>query len=94
MTTALYAAGYGSSSRGRRHGLAGPDSEDVTVEAPWPRASVYTIASSPLGRMLIAATTSAPPILPTPINKLQQEMIREFPFATRRRDDAPMALAT
>jgi len=67
----------------------------------------YTIADSPLGRMLIAATDkgicsiqfaqrspdNSPDneimmrILSAVDEQLQQGLMREFPFATRRRDD-------
>jgi AraC family transcriptional regulator of adaptative response/methylated-DNA-[protein]-cysteine methyltransferase len=53
----------------------------------------YTIASSPLGRMLIAATDKGICAVQFADSDqdLQQGLMREFPFATRRRDDAAMA---
>src|SRR5258707_736855 len=53
----------------------------------------YTIATSPLGRMLIAATDKGICAIQFADDdeQLQQGLMREFPFATRRRDDAAMA---
>jgi AraC family transcriptional regulator of adaptative response/methylated-DNA-[protein]-cysteine methyltransferase len=53
----------------------------------------YTIADSPLGRMLIAATDKGICAIQFADSdqQLQQGLIREFPFATRRRDDNAMA---
>src|SRR5260370_9611002 len=53
----------------------------------------YTIATSPLGRMLIAATDEGICAIQFADNdeQLQQGLMREFPFAARRRDDAAMA---
>jgi len=110
VTTALYAAGYGSSSRlyERTATQLGMTPEKYRRGAV---AAVvrYTIASSPLGRMLIAATDKGICAIQF-ANKsadrsagrssdrstendaqLQQGLMREFPFATRRRDDAAMS---
>ena len=53
----------------------------------------YTIANSPLGRMLIAATDKGICAIQfaNSDQQLQQGLIREFPFAVRRRDDAAMS---
>ena len=102
VTTALYAAGYGSSSRlyERTATQLGMTPEKYRRGAV---AAVvrYTIASSPLGRMLIAATDKgicAIQFADKSADKsadndqqLQQGLIREFPFAVRRRDDAAMS---
>jgi len=94
VTTALYAAGYGSSSRlyERTATQLGMTPEKYRRGAV---AAVvrYTIASSPLGRMLIAATDKGICAIQFADNdaQLQQGLMREFPFATRRRDDAAMA---
>jgi AraC family transcriptional regulator, regulatory protein of adaptative response / methylated-DNA-[protein]-cysteine methyltransferase len=94
VTTALYAAGYGSSSRlyERTATQLGMTPEKYRRGAV---ASVvrYTIASSPLGRMLIAATDKGICAIQfaNSDQQLQQGLIREFPFAVRRRDDAAMA---
>jgi AraC family transcriptional regulator, regulatory protein of adaptative response / methylated-DNA-[protein]-cysteine methyltransferase len=93
VTTALYAAGYGSSSRlyERTATQLGMTPEKYRRGAI---AAVvrYTIANSPLGRMLIAATDKGICSIQFADNddQLQQGLMREFPFATRRRDDAAM----
>ena len=94
VTTALYAAGYGSSSRlyERTATQLGMTPEKYRRGAV---AAVvrYTISNSPLGRMLVAATDKGICSIQFADNdqKLQQGLMREFPFATRRRDDAAMA---
>jgi AraC family transcriptional regulator of adaptative response/methylated-DNA-[protein]-cysteine methyltransferase len=94
VTTALYAAGYGSSSRlyERTATQLGMTPEKYRRGAV---AAVvrYTIARSPLGRMLIAATEKGICSIKFADNddQLQQGLMREFPFATRRRDDDAMA---
>jgi len=94
VTTALYAAGYGSSSRlyERTATQLGMTPEKYRRGAV---AAVvrYTIASSPLGRMLIAATDKGICAIQfaDSDHQLQQGLIREFPFAVRRRDDASMS---
>ena len=95
VTTALYAAGYGSSSRlyERTAAQLGMTPEKYRRGAV---AAVvrYTIAPSPLGRMLIAATDKgicAIQFAGLRRTQLQQGLMREFPFATRRRDDAALA---
>jgi AraC family transcriptional regulator, regulatory protein of adaptative response / methylated-DNA-[protein]-cysteine methyltransferase len=94
VTTALYAAGYGSSSRlyERTATQLGMTPEKYRRGAV---AAVvrYTIADSPLGRMLVAATDKGICSIQFADHddQLQQGLMREFPFATRRRDDAAMA---
>jgi AraC family transcriptional regulator, regulatory protein of adaptative response / methylated-DNA-[protein]-cysteine methyltransferase len=94
VTTALYAAGYGSSSRlyERTAAQLGMTPEKYRRGAV---AAVvrYTIANSPLGRMLIAATDKGICAIQFADSdqQLQQGLIREFPFAVRRRDDPTMA---
>jgi len=94
VTTALYAAGYGSSSRlyERTASQLGMTPEKYRRGAV---AAVirYTIADSPLGRMLIAATDKGICAIQfaNSDHELQQGLMREFPFATRRRDDAALA---
>jgi len=93
VTTALYDAGYGSSSRlyERTATQLGMTPEKYRRGAV---AAVvrYTIAKSPLGRMLIAATDKGICSIQFADSdeQLLQGLIREFPFATRRRDDAAM----
>ncbi len=93
VTTALYAAGYGSSSRlyertATQLGMT-PDKYRRGAVAAFIR---YTIANSPLGRMLIAATDKGICAIQFADSdeQLQQGLMREFPFATRRRDDLAM----
>jgi AraC family transcriptional regulator of adaptative response/methylated-DNA-[protein]-cysteine methyltransferase len=94
VTTALYAAGYGSSSRlyERTATQLGMTPEKYRRGAV---AAVvrYTIADSTLGRMLIAATDKGICSIQFADSdeQLQQGLIREFPFATRRLDDDAMA---
>jgi AraC family transcriptional regulator, regulatory protein of adaptative response / methylated-DNA-[protein]-cysteine methyltransferase len=94
VTTSLYAAGYGSSSRlyERTAGQLGMTPEKYRRGAV---AAVvrYTIADSPLGRMLIAATDKGICAIQFADSdqELQQGLMREFPFATRRRDDEAMS---
>jgi AraC family transcriptional regulator of adaptative response/methylated-DNA-[protein]-cysteine methyltransferase len=94
VTTALYAAGYGSSSRlyERTATQLGMTPEKYRRGAV---AAVvrFTFASSPLGRMLIAATDKGICAIQFAGSdqELQQGLMREFPFAVRRRDDAALA---
>jgi AraC family transcriptional regulator of adaptative response/methylated-DNA-[protein]-cysteine methyltransferase len=99
VTTALYAAGYGSSSRlyertATQLGMT-PEKYRRGAVAAVVRYTIvrYTIAGSPLGRMLIAATDKGICAIQfgDSDEQLQQGLMREFPFATRRRDDAAMA---
>src|ERR1039457_479519 len=94
VTTALYAAGYGSSSRLYERTAA----QLGMTPAKHRRGAVaavvrYTIAPSPLGRMLIAATDKGICSIQFADNdsQLQQGLMRESPSAARRRDDAAMA---
>ncbi len=94
VTTSLYAAGYGSSSRlyERTATQLGMTPEKYRRGAV---AAVvrFTIAGSPLGRMLIAATDKGICAIQfaDSDDELQQGLMREFPFAVRRRDDAALA---
>jgi AraC family transcriptional regulator of adaptative response/methylated-DNA-[protein]-cysteine methyltransferase len=94
VTTALYAAGYGSSSRLYERTAA----ELGMTPERYRRGAVatvvrYTLASSPLGRMMIAATDKGICAIQFADSdeELQQGLMREFPFATRRRDDEAMS---
>jgi len=94
VTTSLYAAGYGSSSRlyERTATQLGMTPEKYRRGAV---AAVvrFTIADSSLGRMLIAATDKGICAIQFADSdaELQQGLMREFPFATRKRDDAALA---
>src|SRR5215469_4538128 len=90
VTTALYDAGYSSSSRlyertASQLGMT-PDKYRRGAIAATIR---YTLADSPLGRMLIAATDRG--ICAIQFARTDGELIeglkREFPFATRKTDD-------
>ncbi len=94
VTTALYAAGYGSSSRlyertATQLGMT-PEKYRRGAVAAIVR---YTTASSPLGRMLIAATDKGICSIQfaDTDQELQQGLMREFPFAVRKQDDAALA---
>ena len=93
VTTSLYAAGYGSSSRlyERTSAQLGMTPEKYRRGA---MAAVvrFTITSSPLGRMLIAATEKGICSIQfaDTEGELQQGLMREFPFAARKRDDAAL----
>lgn len=94
VTTSLYAAGYGSSSRlyERTASQLGMTPEKYRRGA---MAAVvrFTIAPSPLGQMLIAATDKGICAIQFADSEeeLQQGLMREFPFASRKRDDAALA---
>ena len=104
VTAALYAAGYGSSSRlyertAAQLGMT-PEKYRRGAVAAVVRYTIvgskfvhYTIAGSPLGRMLIAATDKGICAIQFADSdqELQQGLMREFPFATRRRDDEAMS---
>ncbi|HEY1676382.1 MAG TPA: bifunctional DNA-binding transcriptional regulator/O6-methylguanine-DNA methyltransferase Ada [Candidatus Sulfotelmatobacter sp.] len=90
VTRAMYDAGYGSSSRlyertASQLGMT-PDKYRRGAIAATIR---YTLAESPLGRMLIAATDRG--ICAIQFARTDSELIeglkREFPFATRKSDD-------
>jgi len=94
VTTSLYAAGYGSSSRlyERTASQLGMTPEKYRRGA---MAAVvrFTIAPSPLGQMLIAATDKGICAIQFADSEeeLQQGLMREFPFAARKRGDAALA---
>jgi AraC family transcriptional regulator, regulatory protein of adaptative response / methylated-DNA-[protein]-cysteine methyltransferase len=94
VTTSLYAAGYGSTSRlyERTSAQLGMTPEKYRRGAVAAIVN-YTIADSPLGRMMIAATDKGICAISFADSdaQLQQGLMREFPFASRRRDDAAMS---
>src|SRR6201997_1092000 len=90
VTRAMYDAGYGSSSRlyertASQLGMTPDKYRRGAIAA----AIRYTLADSPLGRMLIAATERG--ICAIQFARTDGELIeglkREFPFATRKADD-------
>jgi AraC family transcriptional regulator of adaptative response/methylated-DNA-[protein]-cysteine methyltransferase len=99
VTTALYAAGYGSSSRlyertAAQLGMT-PEKYRRGAVAAVVRYTVFRchLAGSPLGLMLVAATDKGICAIQfgDSERQLQQGLMREFPFAVRRRDDETMA---
>jgi AraC family transcriptional regulator of adaptative response/methylated-DNA-[protein]-cysteine methyltransferase len=90
VTRAMYAAGYGSSSRlyertASQMGMS-PDKYRRGAVATQVR---YTITPSPLGAMLIAATDKGVCAIQFADSEeeLEQGVKHEFPFAFRKRDD-------
>jgi len=93
VTRAMYDAGYSSSSRlyertASQLGMT-PDKYRRGAIAATIR---YTLSDSPLGRMLIAATEKGICTIQcaTTDDELVQGLMREFPFAQRRRDETGM----
>jgi AraC family transcriptional regulator of adaptative response/methylated-DNA-[protein]-cysteine methyltransferase len=98
VTTALYAAGYGSSSRlyertATQLGMTPEKYRRGAIAAVIRYTVVRDTGAASLGRMLIAATDKGICSIQFADNEaqLQQGLMREFPFATRRRDDAAMS---
>src|SRR6202521_5600263 len=104
VTTALYAAGYGSSSRlyertAAQLGMT-PDKYRRGSVASVVRYTIFrdtifrdSAAASSRSRMLIAATDKGICAISfgDSDQQLLQGLMREFPFAVRRRDDAALA---
>ena len=93
VTRAMYDAGYSSSSRlyertASQLGMTPDKYRRGAIAAP----IRYTIADSPLGRMLIAATDKGICTIQfaNTDDELEHGLRHEFPFAVRRRDDASM----
>jgi AraC family transcriptional regulator of adaptative response/methylated-DNA-[protein]-cysteine methyltransferase len=93
VTRALYDAGYSSSSRlyertAAQLGMTPDKYRRGAIAAP----IRYTFADSPLGRMLIAATDKGICTIQFADSdgELEQGLKHEFPFASRRRDDATL----
>ena len=93
VTTALYDAGYSSSSRlyertASQLGMT-PDKYRRGAVAATIR---YTFADSPLGRMLVAATDKGVCAIQfaDTDDEMGEGLKREFPFAVRKRDDESM----
>jgi AraC family transcriptional regulator of adaptative response/methylated-DNA-[protein]-cysteine methyltransferase len=93
VTRSMYDAGYSSSSRlyertASQLGMTPDKYRRGAIAAP----IRYTIADSPMGRMLIAATDKGICAIQfaNSDDELEQGLKHEFPFAIRRRDDAAM----
>jgi AraC family transcriptional regulator, regulatory protein of adaptative response / methylated-DNA-[protein]-cysteine methyltransferase len=93
VTRAIYDAGYSSTSR-----LYSRSTSELGMEpAKYRRGAVatpirYTLAASPLGRILIASTEKGICSIQFADSdeELEQGLKQEFPFAIRRRDDEGM----
>jgi len=93
VTRAMHDAGYSSSSR-----LYSRTASELGMEpAKYRRGAIaapirYTLADSPLGRMLIAATEKGICSIQFADSdeELEQSLRQEFPFAVRRRNDADL----
>lgn len=90
VTRAMYDAGYGSSSRlyertASQLGMTPDKYRRGAISTP----IRYTLAQSPLGHMLIAATDKGICAIQFggSIAELEQGLKHEFPFALRKRDD-------
>ncbi len=94
VTRAMHDAGYSSTSR-----LYSRTTSELGMEpAKYRRGAIaasirYTCTSSPLGRMLLAATDKGICSIQFADSdeELEQALRLEFPFAVRRRDDAELA---
>src|SRR5712691_2264225 len=93
VTRAMYDAGYSSSSllyerTASQLGMTPDKYRRGAIAAP----IRYTIADSPLGRMLVAATDKGICSIQfaDSDDELEHGLRHEFPFAVRRRDDAAM----
>jgi len=93
VTRAMYDAGYSSSSRlyertAAQLGMTPDKYRRGAIAAP----IRYTFSDSPLGRMLIAATSKGICAIQFADSdeELEQGLKREFPFAIRRREDDGM----
>lgn len=93
VTRSMYDAGYSSSSRlyertASQLGMTPDKYRRGAIAAP----IRYTIADSPLGRMMIAATEKGICSIQfaDTDDELEHGLRHEFPFAVRRRDDAAL----
>ena len=94
VTRAMHDAGYSSTSR-----LYSRSTSELGMEpAKYRRGAIaasirYTCTSSPLGRMLLAATDKGICSIQFADSdeELEQALRQEFPFAVRRRDDVELA---
>jgi AraC family transcriptional regulator, regulatory protein of adaptative response / methylated-DNA-[protein]-cysteine methyltransferase len=89
VTTALYEAGFGSSSRLYERAPKQLGMTPATYRRGGAGMEIhYTIANSPLGRVLVAATSRGVSAVYLGDNeaKLEAELRREYPHATIERD--------
>jgi AraC family transcriptional regulator, regulatory protein of adaptative response / methylated-DNA-[protein]-cysteine methyltransferase len=89
VTTALYDAGFGSSSRLYERAPAQLGMTPATYQRGGPGMSIhYTISGSPLGRLLVAATQRgvSAVYLGDSDARLERALQKEYPRATIQRD--------
>jgi AraC family transcriptional regulator, regulatory protein of adaptative response / methylated-DNA-[protein]-cysteine methyltransferase len=90
VTPALYDAGYGSSSRLYERADAALGMTPATYRKGAPGVEIdFTVADSPLGRLLLAATTRGVcrVMIGTSDRTLEKELREEYPNATVRKND-------
>lgn len=90
VTPAMYDAGYGSSSRLYERAGTALGMTPATYQKGAPGVDIdFTIADSPLGRLLLAATTRGVcrVMIGDSDRLLEKELREEYPRATVRRDD-------
>lgn len=93
VTTALYEAGYGSSSRLYERTETAFGMTPATYRSGGLGAKIdFTVASSPLGRLLVAATERGVcrVMIGDDDRALSQELRSEYPRAVVRRNDAAL----
>jgi AraC family transcriptional regulator of adaptative response/methylated-DNA-[protein]-cysteine methyltransferase len=93
VTDALYEAGFGSSSRLYERSSAGLGMTPGAYRRGGPSADIrYTIARSPLGPLLVAATARGicRVMLGDTASSLESDLRREYPEARPRREDATL----
>lgn len=90
VTPALYDAGYGSSSRLYERAGAALGMTPATYRKGAPGVAIdFTIAESPLGRLLLAATARGVcrVMIGDTDTSLERDLRQEYPHATIRRND-------
>ena len=94
VTTAIYEAGYGSASRVYEHSADRLGMTPGTYRAGGQATAIrFTLTDCPLGRLLLAGTDRGvcAVYFGDEDKLLQAELQREFPAATRSRDDDGLA---
>jgi AraC family transcriptional regulator, regulatory protein of adaptative response / methylated-DNA-[protein]-cysteine methyltransferase len=95
VTPALYDAGYGSSSRLYERADAALGMTPATYRKGAPGVEIdFTIADSPLGRLLLAATPRGVcrVMIGTSDRTLEQDLREEYPNATVRKNDGILSM--
>jgi AraC family transcriptional regulator of adaptative response/methylated-DNA-[protein]-cysteine methyltransferase len=94
VTTAMYEAGYGSSSRLYERASSQLGMTPATYRRGGPAVAIrYSLTDSPLGRLLLAGTERGVCAIyfGDADDALEGELRREFPAAEMRREDGPLA---